>query len=501
MKHKRHLLNLSSAMLPLIFLGIINIVKIQRFIAIAGNSGNGLYQLPYNIFANLSAISQAMGLAVCFSLYYGLVHDDKQDLSRKLSGLHGIYKRFALFTFVGAFALAFIFSLTVQQEAYSMITFFLINFWMLLRIPVIIYTYPSQVIYYADEKGYWPNFLNSFVECSAGIIAFAMTFFTRDFLLIISLEMLLIFIGYFCTYFILRKKTPEIKFTEKNKDTHFWKDMKAAALNRVSESLINMSNIYIISVLLTTVYTSIFATYNAIFSIISGMIVNVGTQVIQATFGKTNAKGDEASAIQLYLNFEKTIWVIASMLIPILYVSTQGFVSFIVGGEKALFQISFLISSLILIYIRLLRAPFHTIKASHRLYPDFRKIALLDALSTIILSVIFTLWLGVIGVVLGTLISLIFTEYLAEVIIIRKRIFNLSYPSYVQALGLNAISIMLNCFIVSIIWNFFYNQSFLGWIWSATFCGIVLIFTSVTFYFIVDKSLRKQVVQIFNKEC
>lgn len=410
------LMNLISFVVLPFAIGVINLIKMRIFINYLGNEQNGIYQFYAQFFSYFTLIEAGLEMAVYSTLFKYLVNKEYDQVNAIIKGARVYWRRIGILCLIVGAVLLPIAPLMVRDAPSIWFVIFIQGMYSA-RISLSYFFAGPQAVAMADNRGYLIITIDSIGITLTSIGAIIIAFVSQNLLYIVSFELLamLIFVAVKFHYVNSKFEWLNLKY-KKQALFNFKSAMKGTSIIKITDMIVNNTDLTTVMLLLGSAASSGFSIYNN-FALLLVMIF--GTSLIstmQSFLGKkfadiTVSESDKKSQVAILKGINFLVIVI---IVPLITLTLNPFVGLFYGEEMvegSLFYIVFIT----FIYFKLLRTPYSTLKVSLGNYNRFSKIAMINAVLNIILSVTFTYFWGLLGVLLGTTISYILTELWYEI--------------------------------------------------------------------------------------
>jgi len=442
-KKKQTLLNMSAYVLAPFFIGIANIFKMKIFIDETGALQNGLYQFYFAFLIYFEIAELSMDMALYAPLYKYIVGRKYEKINALLAGARVYWFRFGLGYFLTGLLFLPLAPLVLGREP-SVFFVLLMHTLFTIRGTFQYWFAGPQTFALADNRGYLVITINACMMFVGSLGAIAIVYMTHQLLYAVFFEVIVTCLFIIFKYIYLKAKFPFLNIHKtKKKAFEFKRVLPSTLTTKITDTLINNSDIFLVTVLFGASENSNFA----IFISFSALLINVfGTSVMssmQSLLGKHFAETNHDQKMK-----QQSIWllkwfnyVLIMVVVPLIAIALNPFIIWFYGAEQAAHFVFYLIL-IIFIYVRLFRTPYTTLKISTGHYNTFVPNAIADALLKIIFSILFSQIFGVYGVLLGTIVAYIVTEFWLEAKEFDIKILQKKWSMYILETG--------SCFIATI---------------------------------------------------
>ncbi len=279
--------------------------------------------------------------------------------------------------------------------------------------------------------------------------------------------------------FVVKKKYNLNKHSKP--DNAGLKDRWNAMGHSIANIIHSFTDITVLTLLVDIKIVSVYTVYYLVFNAIK-KIMNIFTTGLEAGFGNMLARNEITGANKIFDIFEFLMYSFSSVIYSCTLVLIMPFISLYTRGINDVNYIVPLFAFLaILAQISAsIRQPYLTVVQAAGHYKQTRTGAFLEATINVVLSVVLTYYLGLIGVIIGTLVANLFrtTQY---VFYLRKNILKRKITIALKLILWLFINILVIYLININIINAFANNNWLDWIISGvTIFSISLIITVIS---------------------
>ncbi|MGI6329626.1 MAG: lipopolysaccharide biosynthesis protein [Bacilli bacterium] len=487
MRTKYTTLNFVTSFFPWLIIAVIGFVKIKLFIQYFGPEMNGLIQLSGQLYAYLSLMELGFGSAIIYSLYKPFVDNDQEKISQLFVGAKSIFKKIGFLIFLGGFLLSIIvpFIITNLQipRLYVFAVFFLYA-WDYLSMYFLLL--PYKVLLQADQKKYKLNIITNTRHLIFRLI---------ELLLIINkVNLLLIIIGSITANLIsnlfviktVKKEYPWLNKKDKA-DTSPMGMTKDVFFHKINRLVFNHTDNIILSIAQGLTTVSIYGAYNYIISYLN-QILNYIFKAPQASMGNLHA--DEKVGISkkeaIFNEYLSLSFYFALLVVPLFIVSVSSFISVWINKTFVLSSLAIILFGFILWYEFILVPLVTTLEAKGE-YKNIKKADFYSAITNLVLSFILVFKYGIVGVLIGTVVSYALVSHILYVRYVYQSFIEKPVLIYYKKYIVFLISLIIVIFSQNILikgLNLYNNDNIFQWFLETSFIGsISLIVITFLFYF------------------
>jgi O-antigen/teichoic acid export membrane protein len=422
------------------------------FIAILGAEYLGVNSLFTSILKWLALAELGIDMTVVYSLYSPVAQKDTQKIQAYLNLYKKAYMIVALIIFVIGIAIIpflpfFLGELTVVTQPIMIYLLFLLN-------TVISYFFIyKQSIFIANQQQYVINKAKSIFFIISQLAQISLLILTRNFILVLSVQVLLKVGENFWISYLADQRFPFIKDNdEKLSDSDkrkFFKNMYAMFMYKIGQVVVGATDNIIISVFNGIIAVGLYANYL--------MITNILNQTIHTIFSGMRASIGNINAIESVQRKRQIFDVVFFM--SFLFYGISSVILYNVINLFITFWLNetFLLSNftVIIIVINYYTSGMQSAAASYRDTTGLFRVGqyrpVISAVLNLIISLLLARPLGIAGVLLGTVISRAMVFFWFDPYVIFKHIFQQSLIPYFKKYAIYAAVILFLNYTSSIV--------------------------------------------------
>ena len=417
MRKENSIINLIYAYVGQIFGVIISFVARIVFIKCLNSEYLGLNSLFTDIITFLSFAELGIGSAMTFSLYEPLAKNDTQKI-KSLMNLYKIaYRTIGSLVFIiGMILLPFLPHFIKEMPAtISNIQLYYALFVVNSAVSYF-YSYKRSLVI-CDQKRYIATFYRYLFYFLVNLSQIILLWFTRNYLVFLVCQ---IVFTIFENIAISRKaekmypflKEKQIIPLDKNSQKKIKRDIGAAFYNRVGALIIKTTDSLVISKFLGVVALGMYSNYSMIVTSLNTIINQIFT-AITASVGNFAVTESPEKLKKLFDRIYFINFVIYGIISVCLFNVTNVFMKIWLGNDFLL-DIKIVMAIIISFYIAGIRVSIITFKDALGLYWQDKYRPIITALVNLIVSVFLVTKIGILGTVLGTIISYLCVDLMIE---------------------------------------------------------------------------------------
>ncbi|HEU4913844.1 MAG TPA: oligosaccharide flippase family protein [Candidatus Saccharimonadales bacterium] len=360
-----------------------------------------------NIVSMLSIAELGVGAAITYHLYRPIAKNDYVRVGSLLALCRRWYRFSALAIFVvGIAILPFIHSIvgehSIDGNVYLIFLMFIVN---MMSTYLIAY---KRIVLLADQKSYVLNIVHTlFLVIGNGVQIWSLLAAHNYYLylaLLISMQLLEnIYISYRVRrdYPLLHRKV--YGAVDRKTKKEIVSKIKGLAYHNVGSFAVFGTDSILISTFLGIKMVGLYANYYMVFTAISGIMSRAFT-AITATIGDLLIEGSRSKTIDVYnklhlFNYWATCVAVTGFLVTI-----SPFVSVWIGDEYVL-DMGVVVALSVNLYLQLSRSILNSFKSAGGIFYEDRFVPIIESIINLLLSIILLHFMGLVGVLLGTICS------------------------------------------------------------------------------------------------
>lgn len=496
MRTQQSMINSITSVISILIISVGKFVLTKLFINKLGVELNGLCQIFIQVSAYLSLAEGGMGTALVFSLYKPLAENNKQKINEILFAAKKVYRYIGIVIFffsilVSLYLNKFINTNISRRELAILFVLYT------LRIVVDYFSNISRFLLQADQKEYKINLIMTIVKILDMILQYILlikvftleVIFIKDILVVILIN-----------FFIEKKVKKEyiwIKFTNKNLDYSFLRNVKYLIVHTLCSAIVYNTDYIVLGKFTNLKDVTIYSSYLMIINF--GITVPIkGLNSLGASIGNLISDNNLKSLKQVYLELFNMTFYITSIIAVGIYFLITDFIYFWLGKQFILDSISVLF--LILIYIHsLTRQAVGILVNSKGLFKETRNSVILEMALNLILSIYFVNNYGIKGVILGTLLAHLFSNFWYYPVICYRYILKEKLRNYFIMYIKNVMELLGLCFVINIVVKTYFNYELdlFHFLLKIIVIAIIAIIIQTTYYYLYWQSFRDFVDRVY----
>ena len=382
---------------------ILGIIKTGVFIKIYGSASNGAMQLSNQIFNYLVILESGLGAAYLFKMYKPFEEKNFKQVNALYKGLTKSLKRIATIMFLALLVISFAYPLIVKDDSISYLRIALILLIIGVKNTIPYYFYLNKKnLLYAYEKKYYADFIDGIIMSLAYIVEIIMCKLHVDLLITLSIATFVFYTSNYIYTFILKRECKEVMRENEKPSFEGNKMTKDILIHQIAHTINSATDSIILSIVNTLNSVTIYNAYNTIITF-PIKIINKLVDNLRASVGKKIINDLEGT----YKVFNETLslnFFMATIMTPLFILLANDFVTLWIGKEFTLNLACVIAFGLLLVH-RTIMPVIYVARDSKGLYKESKNYTLAQTITNIIISFLLVGKYGIIGLLLGTLIS------------------------------------------------------------------------------------------------
>lgn len=427
MKTKKTLLNFITDVVPLIIISILGIYKMKLFINVLGDETLGLYQLFSQVIVYVALVDGGLSNAVLFSLYKPNAEGDKKKFNALLAGSLKCFSLIGIAIFGIALLASFFVPFLIKDCSFNY-WYIILTFLLFALSSVIGYFFvPYNCLLEVKEKKYIYNLTSQIGQIVLSTCEIIMLLCGVKFEFILLMHGVVKLLSYLVEMYICKKKFPDIKLRQEQKDFSFKKHINSLIFHKINGLVGSNIDTLIISSFMGLKAVAIYSTYNYIVNMLKNILGKIESSMT-AIVGNSLATAKK-KLYELYDEFDSMLFFIAIIVCVPLTLAINDFIDIWYEGKIATsFLLALSFSSILFTFI--VKMDTTLFVSAGGLYKETKLCALTDTIVNLILSLVLVNFLGIAGVLIATAISVFIAEYILKTIVVHKNIFEVSASKY-----------------------------------------------------------------------
>ncbi|MFP4846803.1 hypothetical protein [Winogradskyella sp. PE311] len=375
-----------------------------------GDSFIGLETTLRSILGFLNLAELGIGTAIGFTLYKPIFDKNYKEINKIIALLGVLYKKIGYIIFGVGFIISLFFPLIFSTQPFSLLLIYYVFYSLLISVLLSYFVNYHISLLGADQKGYIVQQYYQSFNIIRVILQVVVALYFKNFFLYITLELVFSIIYSIVVRYKIKKEYPWLIINSLEKKEiikeypEVIKKIKQVFFHKISAFVKNGTDNLLIFFLINAQSVAFFGNYQLIFMKLGGL-VKMAFAGTGSAVGNLIAENDEK-------NIKKVLWeliaiqfFIAGFFSIIIYHVINSFI--LLWLEKDIYILSNTILLLMIanFFMIQISSPIERFKNAYGLYSDTWA-AITEALLNLAISLIFGYFYGIVGIMLGTVISM-----------------------------------------------------------------------------------------------
>lgn len=429
---KKSFFNVASNFSISITKSILSFVTRTIFIKILGETALGLNGLFSNILSMLSLAELGIGTAINFSLYEPLVNKNIKEINSLMAFYRRVYKLVGLFEIIIGLLLipflgVFIKSINEINNVYLIYILYLLN-----TASTYFIAYKETLIN-ADQKNYMLTKINIFFLVVMNLFQIVILVLFKNYIAYLIIQFIIQLIQMIYTNIFISKQYAYVDFksneklSEKNKRV-IKKNVKAMFFHKIGDYCINGTDNLVISSFINLETVGLYSNYLMIINIINSYVATA-FNAVTASLGNLIVTESDDRKEEVFRKLNFIAYLLYGTCTVGLISVFSSFITLWIGNKYTLDGITTIVIVLNF-YLTGMRIPIQSMKSAAGLFDVDKYTPLIQSFINLVISIVLAQKIGLLGVLLGTLISSIVLPCWQRPYLIYKFVLHKSCKSY-----------------------------------------------------------------------
>lgn len=485
---KTSIQNTAIALISELIVTIVGFLFPRAIILNYGSEANGLLTSMQQFIQYFTLLEAGLSGAAVFALYKPLVEKDHDTIERILYSAKQVYSKIGKIFVVCIIMVGCAYPFIIAETGYSkfaiMIVFCLTGF---NGATQLLFIGKYKVLLNASQNNRYISLINSLSTCLYSIIIIITSYCGLPLLLAVALGTVAYFVRAIAYYVAIKKLFPQYVSIHKC-DIYTFTNQKEVFIQQILSLLILNSSMLILAITKTDMAEiSVFTVYNMVLTAVF-MITNAVNTGISASFGDLIARGDKQRLKKAYNEYEVLFQIFWTVVFSCVICLFQPFIElYTLDFTDALYVrpgLCVLFSLLGAMWV--IRNQQSVLIVAAGKFKEIQKGSIIEAILTLVLSIVGLFVLGIEGLLLGRIISALYRmiDFIRygnrEVIGINPRF------TIVQIL-ISTCVILVIYGISSILRSMFIVDSYVRWIVFSCLIAIISTVTSLLINWLLNR--------------
>lgn len=480
MKTKKSIINAVFSLVSTVIVSFLSLVSTNLILKCYGSDFNGVVATASQLINILLLLEGGITTATNFALYKPYLDNDYETINAILTKTYKQFVKIGILLFVIGLFLSIVYPFFIKSDlSYSSI--------MLIILMVIsatsfniLFTTKYNVLFQATQNEYYLTLCSFIANLFTYILTIVLVLNDANMLLVRFNIMIGTFINGILVWIVFKHKFPLANYQSSKTDVHY-SGVKDILIQKFTSVAYNTAPLMFMSSFVGTIYTSVYAVYNSIFSIIRNIMYSVISAPSNG-FGQMISSDEKSEKV--YDKFVLYQFIITLILTCLLSSVLSVIIPFIALYTKSVVDVSYIdytiaILFTISIYTEIVHCPSGTIIGVSGRFRVGRNIQVAAMLFLIPSLVVGCLIYNLYGIMYAILLTGILLAFL-EISYVHRNIFKKSALLVVKIIFVNLVLIFLEYGI----WSYF-NLHFNGYLFFLLI-GMVIFITNSLLIFIIN---------------
>lgn len=392
----------------------------------------GINGLMTNILSIFSLAESGIGLAIGYSLYKPLAENDIETIKALMHFYRTVYRLLALMTaIVGLLFFPFLPVFLKDNTAPDAN----IIYFLFLASSVCSYLWSYKItLNSSDQNKYLYTIANTVTQILVLILKVFILYYTQNYIIYLCIELGSTLIKNIIFSCILDRRYPFLKEKQVRKLSEIEKgqlskNIKSLFWGKFGYIASQCSDNLVISSIISVTMVGLYSNYTTLVSAVSGFVTTF-TSGVTASMGNLIASESKERAYVVYKRIDFINYWLYTFSAVCLLCLTEPFIRIWLGADYILPK-GILIVSVILFYLKGLNSGVDVAKNAAGLYYPDRFVPMIEATLNLVISIILAHQIGLLGVLIGTLISFLLLSFWTKPYFVFKDVFHVRFSDYI----------------------------------------------------------------------
>lgn len=424
-------------------ISFLSFVSNKYFVFYLGIENLGLMKLFAQLLAYLNLAEIGLASASTYALYKPLAKKDYKQISIVINTMSSLYKNIFLFILIVGLLLNPIIPFFIKDKMINKIVYL---YWSLYVVNTALgYSFVKySILFTADQKFGFVRLIQGGSRIFCQLLQILVIIKLQSFLIFI-LFLILDNIIQYIFYKLHYIKNYSYIFKTKIKDKSITNNLKNLFWHKVAGLIVFNTDLILISKFISLEIVGIYASYQMIVQMIM-TIINIALNVIRPKIGKFIAENNKENIFSYWKSLNVLFLCISIIFSLCTYELTDNFINLWLGEKFILPHLTLLLITINL-FINCFRNITEIFKEGSGFFDDVH-LPISEAVINFILSIILVRYMGLNGVIIGTIASNVLVVCIAKPILVFKKCFNKNAKNYIIIYGnylILTIASLLSC--------------------------------------------------------
>lgn len=387
---------------------ILGFVSRSIFISVIGEELLGLSSLYSNLLEFLNLAELGIGVAVQYSLYEPIVNHDHEKVSNILVVAKYIYDRIGWFVMVAGCVCTPFIQFLIKETTYPL---WYVRVAFIISVAGIAFSYfmvYKRLYMTANEEIALTNVVDMVMKIVTVFASILSIVIFKNYFLYLGINALYSLLGNIVIGYLFDRKYKEIKIQTKqiDKETlhNLTKDLKQVIPLKLSNYVYNSTDNIIISKVIGLVTVALYSNYMILLNAMMHFEYMFGN-IIMTSMGKIIKETEDTEPVfEFYMVFQYLQFVFTNFCTVCFAGLCTPFITLWVGERFVISTFCFVLLT-VDFFVHSMYQPAYVVYGATGKFKEDKYITIASAIMNIVISIILVLWIGLPGVIIGTLIT------------------------------------------------------------------------------------------------
>ncbi|QXJ38650.1 hypothetical protein BV455_01994 [Parageobacillus caldoxylosilyticus] len=474
MRTKKALYTFISSIILQITTIMLNIITYKFFLEYYGSAINGLNAAIMQALTYMNLVEAGVGMASIQALYGPLAKKDYQQINGIMSATKKFYIQSGVIFCALLVSLSIIFPFIIKGQVPAIITSLLV---LILGGGSIVEFFMHgkyRVLLTADQKGYVLDYTLTAATVISALLRIFLMIHGFNVLVVQFVSTLIYIMRVAFLRIYVKKNYPKLNFYTKP-NTKAIEKRWAALFHQIAGLIVFNTDILVITIFCGLMSTSVYSTYNLIYGTLISFIWLLARSTTSG-FGELIVTNDNKTLNSAFSSYEYLFYIIVTWIYSVTFIMI---IPFIMLYTSNVHDINYIDMKLAVLFTMVgvancIRVPTNTLIISAGHFAETKYRALAEAAINLSTSLLLVHFLGIYGVLVGTVISFIYRTI--DTIIysnrkILKRSIRISLVRIIRNIILGIMVVIISSKFIHIS-----TDDWFGWSVKGVLCSILALF-------------------------
>lgn len=429
---KKSIINTSVLFASQAIIVLLGFISRRVLIYSVGVEYLGINGLMTNILTIFSLAESGIGVAILYGLYKPLAENNIELVKSLMKFYKTTYRVLACLTAI--IGLAFYPALPLFLKGNTAPDANVIYF-LFLGSSVCSYFWSYKItLNSSDQNKYLYTIANTVTQIMVLVVKVFILYYTKNYIIYLCVELGSTLLKNIIFSFIMDKRYPYLK--EKNvkklddkTKSELFTNIKSLFLGKIGYIISQCSDNLVISSIVSVTAVGMYSNYTTLVTSVSGFVTTFSSGVV-ASMGNLIASETKEKAYSVYKRIDFiNYWLYTFAAIGLLCL-TEPFITIWLGKDYVMSR-EILFVSVITFYLKGINSGIDIAKNAAGLYYPDRYIPMFEAALNLVLSIFLAQKIGLLGVLIGTLVSFLVFSFWIKPYVVYRDVFHVQFKEYV----------------------------------------------------------------------